>query len=206
MDVRFVIVSPASRKAAHAVRLPVLVGRGDEAKFRVQQDSVSRRHCEFFPKDDAVFVRDLGSTNGTLVAGERIASSAAMLVPPGTEVRVGGIVFRVDYESAAAPAATEPRGDDTVPMAAADDTLETLEPAAEPESAAEPDRDAEFESGAELDVPDATADAEIPDLASLAAAGEPATESAGFDFLGGEAAAPQSDGDDKLDDFFKSLT
>jgi pSer/pThr/pTyr-binding forkhead associated (FHA) protein len=205
MDVRFVIVSPASRKAAHAVRLPVLVGRGDEAKFRVQQDSVSRRHCEFFIKDDAVFVRDLGSTNGTLVAGERIASSAAMLVPPGTEVRVGGIVFRVDYESAAAPAATEPRGDDTVPMSTADDTLETLEPAAEPESAAEPDRDAELESAAELDVPDATADAEIPDLASLTAA-EPATESTGFDFLGGEAAAPQSDGDDKLDDFFKSLT
>lgn len=171
MDVRFVIVSPASRKAAHAVRLPVLVGRSDEARFRVQQDSVSRRHCEFFFKDDAVFVRDLGSTNGTLVGGERIASSVATVVPPNAEVRVGGIVFRVEYESAAVPVATEQQGDDTVPMAAADDTLETLEPAAEFESAA-----------------------------------EPATDSAGFNFLGGETAAPPSGGDDKLDDFFKSLT
>lgn len=192
MDVRFVIISPASRKAAHTVRLPVLVGRSDEAKFRVQQDSVSRRHCEFFLKDDVVFVRDLGSTNGTLVNGERITSSVATAVPAGAEIRVGGIVFRVDYESAAAVVASEPRGDDTVPMAAADETLETLEPA-------------EAEPVAEMDVPDAAPAAEADDLGSLAAA-EPEAEPDGFTFLGGGAAEPQSGGDDKLDDFFKSLT
>lgn len=128
MDVRFVIVAPASRKAVHAVRLPVLVGRSDEAKFRVQQDSVSRRHCEFFLKDEAVFVRDLGSTNGTLVNGERIPSSVATAVPPDAEVRVGGIVFRVEYESTAAPAPAAPRGDDTVRMATAGDITAMPEP------------------------------------------------------------------------------
>lgn len=192
MDVRFVIVSPASRKAAHTVRLPVLVGRSDEAKFRVQQDSVSRRHCEFFIKDEAVFVRDLGSTNGTLVNGERIASSVATAVPPGAEIRVGGIVFRVDYESAAAMVASEPQGDDTVPGAAADETLETLE-SAEPEPVAD------------MDVPDGGPATEPADLGALSAA-EPAAELDGFTFLGGGAAAPQSGGDDTLDDFFKSLT
>ncbi|MGB8852213.1 MAG: FHA domain-containing protein [Pirellulales bacterium] len=192
MDVRFVIMSPASRKAAHTVRLPVLVGRSDEAKFRVQQDSVSRRHCEFFLNDHVVFVRDLGSTNGTLVNGARIASSVAMVVPPGAEIRVGGIMFRVDYESAAAVVASEPRGDDTVPMAAADQTLETRGPA-------------ETEPVADVDVPDASPAVEAADLGSLAAA-EPAAEPEGFNFLGGGAAEPQSGGDDKLDDFFKSLT
>ncbi|MEY3204703.1 MAG: hypothetical protein RLZZ21_1034 [Planctomycetota bacterium] len=192
MDVRFVIVSPASRKAAHTVRLPVLVGRSDEAKFRVQQDSVSRRHCEFFIKDEAVFVRDLGSTNGTLVNGERIASSVATAVPPGAEIRVGGIVFRVDYESAAAMVASEPQGDDTVPGAAADETLETLE-SAEPEPVAD------------MDVPDGGPATEPADLGALSAA-EPAAELDGFTFLGGGAAEPQSGGDDTLDDFFKSLT
>lgn len=194
MDVRFVIVSPASRKAAHAVRLPVLVGRSDEAKFRVQQDSVSRRHCELFLKADAVFVRDLGSTNGTLVNGERISSSVATPVPPGAEIRVGGIVFRVDYESAAAPAPAEPRGDDTVPMPAADDATETLEPAAESGSLAE------------LSVPETAPETEAPDLAALAADAAPAADASGFNFLGGEGGDPQSGGDDKLDDFFKSLT
>jgi|688.fasta_scaffold41867_3 predicted component of type VI protein secretion system len=188
MNVQFVIVSPASRKAVHAVRLPVLVGRGDEAKFRVQQDSVSRRHCEFFVKDEAVFVRDLGSTNGTLVNGERITSSVATPVSPGSEIRVGGIVFRVDYESAADPATQPPRGDDTVPMAATDETLEMAAP----------------EPGPEVDVPNAAPETAAPDLGSLGA--EPAAEPSGFNFLGGGAAEPPSGGDDKLDDFFKSLT
>lgn len=137
MDVRFVIMSPASRKAAHAVRLPVLVGRSDEAKFRVQQDSVSRRHCELFLQDDAVFVRDLGSTNGTLINGERIAASTATVVPPGAQIRVGGVVFRVEYEPTACAAAEE-RGDDTVPMAVVDRTSESPEPDAEPQPDAEP--------------------------------------------------------------------
>jgi len=183
MDVRFVIVSPASRKAEHAIKLPVVVGRSGEAKFRVQQDSVSRRHCELFMKDDAVFVRDLGSTNGTLLDGERIASSVAALVPPGSQIRVGGIAFRVEYESAAVLAPAEPHGDDTVPMAAIREPLE---------SPAEADADAE---PLEAEPSDAVEPAE-----------EPAAEATGFGFLG---AAPEPDSkagdDDKLDDFFKSL-
>ena len=116
MEIRFVVLAPASQKRSVPVRLPILVGRSDEAKFRVQQDSVSRRHCEFFLKDDAVYVRDLGSTNGTLLDDEEIAASVATIVPPGTVVRVGGVAFRVDYESATCrPAAT---GDDTVPLPA----------------------------------------------------------------------------------------
>jgi predicted component of type VI protein secretion system len=183
MDVRFVIVSPANRKAEHAVKLPVVVGRSDEAKFRVQQDSVSRRHCELFIKDDAVFVRDLGSTNGTILDGERIASPVATRVPPGAQIRVGGIVFRVEYESAAVIARDEPHGDDTVPMAAVHETPESR-----------PGADAEAEC----------LEAEPIDAAEPAE--EPAAEAAGFGFLG---AAPEPDpaagGDDKLDDFFKSL-
>ena len=75
MDVHFVIVSPANQKRSVAVRLPILVGRADEAKFRIQQDSVSRRHCEFYLEDEAVFVRDLGSTNGTLLDDEQISAT-----------------------------------------------------------------------------------------------------------------------------------
>ena len=77
MDVRFVVVSPASLKRSVAVRLPILVGRSDEARFRLRQDSVSRRHCEFFIEDDAVHVRDLGSTNGTFLDGKEIAAETA---------------------------------------------------------------------------------------------------------------------------------
>jgi pSer/pThr/pTyr-binding forkhead associated (FHA) protein len=146
MDVRFVIVSPATRKAEHVVKLPVVVGRGDEAKFRVQQDSVSRRHCELFIKDDTVCVRDLGSTNGTILDGERIASSVATVVPPGAQIRVGGILFRVEYQSAAVATPAESHEDDTVPMAAVEPAADEEVAAAEPASGGDDTLDDFFKS------------------------------------------------------------
>ena len=187
MQVHFVIVSPATQKRSVPVRMPLLVGRADEAKFRIQQDSVSRRHCEFFIEDDAVFVRDLGSTNGTLLDDEEIPANTPTRVPPGAVVRVGSVAFRVDYQAAAAPAG-EPAGiEDTVPLA----DPETLQPeAAEPEVAE----------------PEAIAAEEAPETAFGVAAPADEPAAAGFDFLpGGEPAAPAAD-DDNLNDFFKSLS
>ena len=177
MEVRFVIVSPASQKRSVAVRLPILVGRSEEAKFRVQQDSVSRRHCEFFIKDDAVFVRDLGSTNGTLLDDEEIAVSVATLVPPGTTVRVGGVAFRVDYESAVVARPSTPAGDDTVPLPAGPiDDAEEAAPADEGDTA----------------------------FAGLAPAEEP--PAAALDWPTDDAPSAPAADDDNLNDFFKSLS
>jgi len=95
------------------VRLPLLVGRGAEAKFRIQHEQVSRRHCEFFAGDDVVYVRDLGSTNGTFLAGEQIPTSARTPVPCGAMVRVGKLAFVVEYSQAKGRAAAANRSDDT---------------------------------------------------------------------------------------------
>jgi len=140
MDVSFVVVSPATQKRSVAVRLPILVGRSEEAKFRIQQDSVSRRHCEFFVKDEVVFVRDLGSTNGTLLDDEQIAASVATRVRPGAVVRVGGVAFRIDYDSAAVTGEPEAvRGDDTLPLpASAPEAAEHEAEAAVPKEDAPP--------------------------------------------------------------------
>jgi predicted component of type VI protein secretion system len=46
---------------------------------------VSRRHCIINAKNDAVVVRDLGSTNGTWVNGRRVARSR---LRPGNEVSI----------------------------------------------------------------------------------------------------------------------
>jgi pSer/pThr/pTyr-binding forkhead associated (FHA) protein len=177
MDVHFVIVAPANRKRSVAVRLPILVGRTEEAEFRIQQDSVSRRHCEFFLRDEAVFVRDLGSTNGTMLDDEQISATVPTRVPPGSVVRIGGVAFRVDY--AAAPAAlAEHDCEDTVPMDA------TAEPPSEEPVVA-------TEAGTALVDIDA---------------GAPPAEGS-FDWLPptGEAPADEPD-DENLNDFFKSLS
>ena len=108
MIVRFHIVAPLSKKRSFSVRLPILLGRGEDAKFRIQHDLVSRRHCEFFAAEGTVFVRDLGSTNGTFLNDEQVPASVKTPVPHAALVRVGGLSFRVEYAQAgAAAAATE---------------------------------------------------------------------------------------------------
>jgi predicted component of type VI protein secretion system len=178
MDVRFVVIAPASVKRSVTVRLPILVGRSDEARFRLRQDSVSRRHCEFFIEDDAVHVRDLGSTNGTFLDGAEIAADTATVVPPGAVVQVGGMAFRVDYESAARGSTD----DDTVPLAAVEEAE-----AAEAEEAEESGEAA----GAGTD------------FAAIDPAEQPSAD--GLEWPTDEAAAPPA-ADEKLDDFFRSLS
>ena len=111
MVVRFHVVAPAAKQRTFTVRLPILLGRGDEAKFRIQHDLVSRRHCELFERDGQVYVRDLGSTNGTFLNDEQVPVSAKTRVPPGGVVRIGGLSFAVDYQAPAAGDGTKVEDD-----------------------------------------------------------------------------------------------
>ena len=137
MEITFVLVPPA--RGTYALRPPILVGRSAEARLQIQKDSVSRRHCEFFLAAEQVFVRDLGSTNGTLVNEEEITAQAATVVPPGSVVNVGGVAFQVLYDSPAEDRPAAPAGDDTVPLpdddaAAADPRPPAASPAADDEN------------------------------------------------------------------------
>ncbi len=61
------------------------IGRGEEADIRVDDNSVSRIHCAVILGTD-VLVRDLGSTNGTMVDGV-IASESALR--DGSIIKIG---------------------------------------------------------------------------------------------------------------------
>lgn len=50
------------------------VGRRSDLNLSLLHPSVSKLHAEFVASDVALFVRDLGSTNGTYVNGKRIAT------------------------------------------------------------------------------------------------------------------------------------
>lgn len=133
MEVRLVILSPSGKHRTLVKRLPILVGRADEAKLRISQDCVSRRHCEFRERDGEVVIRDLTSTNGTIIDGEQIVPEEDRPVRPGAVVKVGGATFRVEYGSAgttvAAPlAAVSPAEADreTVPLDGAEASGEAV--------------------------------------------------------------------------------
>ena len=75
-------------------KLPVLLGRGSDAGIQVLDGFASRRHCEISEKEGALFVRDLGSKNGSLVNGRYVSESS---LRPGDELGVGATTFVVSY-------------------------------------------------------------------------------------------------------------
>jgi pSer/pThr/pTyr-binding forkhead associated (FHA) protein len=57
----------------HIIREPrVVLGRGPESDFQLQDSEVSRRHAMLEIHGEDAVVSDLGSTNGTYVEGVRI--------------------------------------------------------------------------------------------------------------------------------------
>ncbi|MCX8032684.1 MAG: DUF3662 and FHA domain-containing protein [Thermoleophilia bacterium] len=64
----------------------VLIGRSREADFRLDDPEVSRKHALVFWSEGEIVIKDLESTNGTMVNG-RLVSSAT--VRPGDVVTIG---------------------------------------------------------------------------------------------------------------------
>lgn len=70
---------------------PIVVGRDVDANITVDDDSVSRRHCQLQYEEHGWMVEDLGSTNGTYVAGHPVTR---VLMRDGDLVKVGGTIFK----------------------------------------------------------------------------------------------------------------
>lgn len=58
----------------------------------VDHHGVSKLHCAIAKTDGLLFIRDLGSTNGTKVNGQRVTRGALL---PGDELAFGNMKFRV---------------------------------------------------------------------------------------------------------------
>jgi len=71
-------------------------GRAMDARFRLTDTEMSRRHARFISRDGRVFVEDLNSTNGTFVNGVRVQLQS---LNDGDKVQVGTqTVLRFSYQ------------------------------------------------------------------------------------------------------------
>ncbi|MFO1007162.1 MAG: FHA domain-containing protein [Planctomycetaceae bacterium] len=106
----------AGNRLGSSIPLPqgkFLVGREEDCHLRPNSDLVSRHHCVFTVDDFSVRLRDLGSTNGTFVNGERL--KGAVMLKQGDRVLIGKLDFEVIMKEAAA--APPSPGVDTVMIA-----------------------------------------------------------------------------------------
>src|SRR5580698_1529481 len=70
----------------------VLVGRKEECDLRLDHKSVSKMHCVIVKTDGMLFLRDLGSTNGTRVNGTRVRRAALL---PNDQIAIANYKFRI---------------------------------------------------------------------------------------------------------------
>ncbi len=85
---------------------PQLVGRDKTAHITLESRFVSKHHCKFWMDGETCYVEDMGSMNGTYVAGERIQRAA---VKSGDRVLVGNFELLVADESQILPTDPELR-------------------------------------------------------------------------------------------------
>jgi predicted component of type VI protein secretion system len=81
------------------------IGRVEDNAFQITEPSVSSHHCEVILRGNDVVIKDLNSTNGTYINGEKISET---VLKPGQILRLGQLEMRLEVEGAAgATAAAE---------------------------------------------------------------------------------------------------
>jgi pSer/pThr/pTyr-binding forkhead associated (FHA) protein len=120
MDVQMLVVQ--GRPRGKCLRFPCgefVFGRGPECHVRPDSPSVSRQHCLLRVSAGGVRLRDLGSTNGTLVNGTRVVDE--QLLADGDLVQLGPLVLRIQLP----PGTPRPISSNTVSLSGGTNDTDT---------------------------------------------------------------------------------
>lgn len=109
---KLVVLSAGMNGRSHELKVDkTTIGRVEDNAFQIAEPSVSSHHCEILLRGDDVVVKDLNSTNGTFINGEKISESVLKL---GQTLRLGQIELQLLTEGmpvpppSAAPAPSAP--------------------------------------------------------------------------------------------------
>ena len=75
------------------------IGRVEDNTFHIADPSVSSHHCEVHLRGSDIVIRDLNSTNGSFIEGNKIEES---VLKPGQILRLGQVELKLEVEGAAA--------------------------------------------------------------------------------------------------------
>lgn len=84
--------SDGERRDFPLTKPTVVIGRKSACDLRIPLNSVSRQHCELEQREDGLYFRDLGSSNGTFYNDERVQEGK---LNAGDRLAVGPVHFTV---------------------------------------------------------------------------------------------------------------
>jgi pSer/pThr/pTyr-binding forkhead associated (FHA) protein len=91
---RLVVLTESLKGSAYELKVErTTIGRLEDNTFQLAEPSVSGHHCELLLRGNEVQVKDLDSTNGTFINGQRVNESA---LKPGQILRLGQIEMRLE--------------------------------------------------------------------------------------------------------------
>lgn len=91
---QLVVIEGALRGTSIPLRTTgILLGRNPECTLVLDDDFASGRHARIYPEGHDWYVEDLGSTNGTHVAGQRL--TAPVLLREGSRLQIGTTVLEL---------------------------------------------------------------------------------------------------------------
>lgn len=91
---KLVVLTEGLKGLSHELAVErTTVGRVEDNTFQIAEPSVSSHHAEILLKGADVVVKDLNSTNGTFINGEKVTEA---VLKPGQTVRFGQIEVRLE--------------------------------------------------------------------------------------------------------------
>lgn len=98
MIVKLIVHGGKNEGAVIAINKPqFIIGRLPECNLRIESKALSRRHAQINVNDGSVTVKDLGSTNGTFVDGQKITEEVEL--KNGQTLRVGPLETTVQISA-----------------------------------------------------------------------------------------------------------
>src|SRR5437762_13581958 len=94
LNIRAQLVPLDGGSAIDVARDLTLVGRKEDCDLRLDHKSVSKLHCVVVKTDGLLLVRDVGSTKGTRVNGQRVRRAALL---PNDQVMIASSKFKVHF-------------------------------------------------------------------------------------------------------------
>ena len=97
MNVSLILLKKDGNKQVFPVRnKATILGRRPDCELYIPLQVVSRRHCQLSQEDNSLKVRDLRSSNGTFLNGQKIFDETE--VKPGDRLQIGPLTFAIQID------------------------------------------------------------------------------------------------------------